>query len=132
MKTILFIIISLVTFNPSLWAQSDTLPNNLGQKVITAEGLKNVIDSKDDRFVIVDVRPEIEYKMEHIPTAINIPGGVVSKAKNPPPKDKYIILYCFSGLMSQAAGKRMIANGYNYILVWGGIKYWPYELENSK
>ena len=133
-KTILcsFMILSLFVVNTSSWAQSDTLPNDLGEQVNTPEGLKKVIDSKDHRFVIVDVRPETAYNNGHIPAAINIPRGFISDIKNPPPKDKYIILYCYGGLTSPAAGERMLADGYKYIFVWGGIADWPYELETSK
>jgi rhodanese-related sulfurtransferase len=133
MKNILFLmILSLFAVNTSSWAQSDTLPKDLGKEVNTPQGLKKVIDSKDPRFVIVDVRPESAYNMGRIPTAINIPGGLISDIKNPPPKDKYIILYCYGGLTSPAAGERMLAEGYKYILVWGGITGWPYEIETSK
>jgi phage shock protein E len=133
MKKILFLmILSLFAVNTSSWAQSDTLPKDLGKEVNTPQGLKKVIDSKDPRFVIVDIRPESAYNMGHIPTAINIPRGFISDIKNPPPKDKYIILYCYGGLTSPAAGERMLAEGYKYIFVWGGITDWPHELETSK
>lgn len=84
------------------------------------------------RFVIVDVRPKISYNMGHIPTAISIPNGFISYSKNPPPKDKYIILYCNHGIFTPAAGETILAAGYKYIFDWGGIKDWPYELETSK
>ena len=133
MKKILFLIIlSLFSINTSSCTRTNTLPNDLGKKVLTAEELKNIIDNKDSRFVIVDIRPKSAYDMGHIPTAINIPSGLISNVENPPSKNKYIILYCFGGLTSPAAEKKMIANGYKYILVWGGINDWPYELEKSK
>ena len=133
MKKILFLIIlSLITAYTLAWAQSDTLPNNLVEKVNTPEGLKKVIDSQDSKFAIVDVRDESSYNRGHIPTAINIPFGHISDTKNPPSKEKYLILYCYGGRSSRAAGKRLKANGYKYIFVWGGIKNWPYELETSK
>ena len=131
-KILFFMVLSFLAFNSSPWAQSDTLPNDIAEKVNTPEGLKKVIDSKDSRFVIVDVRPETAYNKGHIPAAINIPRGFISDIKNPPPKDKYIILYCYGGLTSPAAGERMLADGYKYIFVWGGIADWPYELETSK
>jgi len=96
------------------------------------KGLKKVIDSQDLKFVIVDVRSESEYYKGHIQTAINIPGGIISDTKNPPPKGKYIILYCTAGYRSEEAGKRMLADGYKYIFNWGGIMDWPYKLETSK
>jgi hypothetical protein len=118
MKKILFLmILSLFAVNTSSWAQSDTLPNDLGKKVNTPEGLKKVIDSKDSKFAIVDVRSESAYNKGHIPTAINIPRGFISDT---------------GGLTSPAAGERLQADGYKYIFVWGGITDWPYELETSK
>ena len=133
MKKIWFLtLLSLLAINTSSLAQSDTLPNDLGKKVSTPEGLKKVIDSKDPRFAIVDVRPESAYDIGHIPTAINIPRGFISDTKNPPPKDKYLIIYCYGGMTSPAAGERLQANGYKYIFVWGGITDWPYALETSQ
>ena len=131
-KILLLIILSLFALNTSSWAQLDTLSRDLGKYISSPEGLKKVIDSKDPRFVIVDVRSKTSYNIGHIPTAISIPHGFFSYAKNPPPKDKYIILYCHGGLTSPAAGQRMLADGYKYIFVWGGITDWPYELETSK
>jgi len=128
-KNILFIFLSIILVCSTSWAEIDTLPDDLGKKIGTPEGLKKVIDGKDMRFVIVDVRPETAYQNGHIPTAINIPRGFISDIKNPPSKDKYLILYCYGGLTSPAAGERLQADGYKYIFVWGGIADWPYELE---
>jgi rhodanese-related sulfurtransferase len=131
-KAFFVLILVLITFSYVFGAGLDTLPNDLGKKVETSEGLKKIIESKDPRFVIVDVRPENAYQMGHIPTAINIPRGFISDIKNPPPKDKYLILYCYGGLTSSAAGERLQADGYKYIFVWGGMTGWSYELETSK
>ena len=131
-KAFFVLILALISVSYVFSAGSDTLPNHLGQKVEGPEGLKKIIESKDPRFVIVDVRPEQAYQMGHIPTAINIPRGFISDIKNPPSKDKYLILYCYDGLTSPAAGERLQADGYKYIFVWGGITGWPYELETLK
>ena len=131
-KAFFVLILVLITVSYVFGAGLDTLPNDLGEKVESPEGLKKIIESKDPRFVIVDVRPEHTYQMGRIPTAINIPRGFISDIKNPPPKDKYLILYCYGGLISSAACERLQADGYKYIFVWGGIKDWPYELETSK
>jgi rhodanese-related sulfurtransferase len=104
----------------------------LGKTISSPEGLKNIIDSKDTKFVIVDVRNESAYNNGHIPTAINIPRGFISDIKNPPTKDKYLILYCYGGQTSPSAGERLQADGYKYIFVWGGIAAWPYEIKSSK
>ena len=131
-KILFFMILSLFVVSGLSWAQSDTLPNDLGKKISTPEGLKKIIDSQDSKFVIFDLRSESAYNRGHIPTAINVPYGFISEIKNPPSKDKYIILYCYGGRTSRTAGKKMLADGYKYIFVWGGITGWPYELETSK
>ena len=132
MKKMLFLmIISLLVVGVFSWAQSNTLPNGLGKIINTPEGLKKVVESKDPRFVIVDVRPETAYDKGHIPGAINIPYGFVSDIKNPPPKYKCIILYCWGGQTSPTAGKSMLDEGYKYIFAWGGIADWPYKRETS-
>jgi 3-mercaptopyruvate sulfurtransferase SseA len=72
----------------STWAQPDTLPEGMSKDIRTPEGLRAVVERKDPRFVIVDVRSPEEYAAGHITTAINIPGGVTADIKDPPAKDK--------------------------------------------
>ena len=110
----------------------DTLPNGLGKELKNAARLKEVIDKNEPNYVIIDVRIDDAYKAGHIPTAINMPDGIISDMKIPPEKDNYIILYCDFGQTSKSVAKKMLKEGYPYILAWGGIEYWPYDLESSK
>lgn len=127
-KAFLTLLLAL-PLSPGIWAQTDTLPDGLGQDIRTPEGLRAVVERKDPRFVVVDVRPPEEYAAGHIPTAINIPGGVTADMKAPPGKDKYIVVYCRGGMKSPAAGEQMRADGYRHVFVWGGIVSWPYARE---
>ena len=131
-KILVFIILSFLAINISSCSQPENPSDYLRKKIGSPEKLKKVIDKQDPKFVIVDVREERVYKKRHIPTAINIPGGIISDIDNPPPKDKYIILYCELGVMSLEAKERMLSDGYKYVFVWGGIKEWPYEFAASK
>ncbi len=132
MKRLSFIASLLVLpLGPRAWAQSDTPPEGWGQDIRTPEGLRQLIQRQDPRLVIVDVRPSADYAAGHIPTAINIPGGVTTDIPAPPAKDKYLVLYCHGGLKSPAAGERMRSDGYQHALVWGSILNWPYERETS-
>jgi len=132
MKRLSFITWLLVLpLSAPLWAQTDTLPDGLGKDIRTPEGLRKLIERKDPRFVIVDVRSPAEYAAGHIPTAINIPGGVTADVQAPPPKDKYLVLYCHGGMKAPAACEKMQAEGYKHVLVWGGIVNWPYARETS-
>jgi rhodanese-related sulfurtransferase len=131
-KALLLITVSLLAASSVSYGK-DTLPGGLGKELKDTKKLKAIIDSGDPKYVIVDVRTEREYKKGHISTAINIPAGITSDMKNPPEKDKYIIIYCNAGVQSHYAAKRMHANGYKYVLDWGGIwGYWPYKLEKSE
>ena len=123
------ILLLLLSLSTLARAQIDTLPDGLGKTISTAEGLRQIVESKDARFVIIDVRPPTEYAAGHIPTAINIPGGLTADMTAPPSKDRYLILYCLGGMRSPSAGERMLADGYKYVFVWGGITKWPYARE---
>jgi rhodanese-related sulfurtransferase len=133
MKRILILLVLLLfTVNISSCGQPDNPFDYLRKKIGSPEKLKKVIDSQDPKFVIVDVREKGVYNKAHIPSATNIPGGTISDIDNPPPKDKYIILYCELGIMSLEAKEKMLSDGYKYVFVWGGIKEWPFEAETSK
>ncbi|UJW79366.1 rhodanese-like domain-containing protein [Hydrogenophaga sp. SL48] len=132
MKRLSFIALLLaLPLGSPTWAQTDTLPDGLGKDLRTPEGLRKLIERKDPRFVIVDVRSPAEYAAGHIPTAINIPGGITADIKAPPSKDKYLVLYCHGGMKSPAAGEKMRADGYPHVLVWGGIVNWPHARETA-
>lgn len=132
MKRLNFVALLLLLPLGSLtWAQTDTLPDGLGKDISTPEGLQKLIERKDPRFVIVDVRSPAEYAAGHIPTAINIPGGITADMAGPPPKDRYIVVYCHGGLKGPGAGAKMLADGYRHVFVWGGIVNWPYARETT-
>ena len=91
-KVFLIIIVFIMAAGTVSYGQ-DTLPGGLGKRLKDPKKLQAIIESGDPKYVIVDVRPESQYKRGHIQTAINIPGGITSNMKNPPEKDKYIIIY---------------------------------------
>jgi len=50
--------------------------------------------SKKEKIMLIDVRPEEEYKAGHIPNAVSIPLAQLKKRLNELPKNKTIIAYC--------------------------------------
>ena len=128
-KIFIILVLSIFTVSVSSCGPPDNPSEYLRKKIGSPKKLKKVMDSEDAKLVIVDVREERVYKKGHIPTAINMPGGIISNKNNAPPKDKYIILYCRLGVMSLEAKERLLSDGYKYVFVWGGITDWPYKLE---
>jgi rhodanese-related sulfurtransferase/DNA-binding transcriptional ArsR family regulator len=59
---------------------------------ITLAGL--VARSKNEKILLIDVRPEDEYKAGHIPHALSIPLAQLKKRLNELPKNKTIVAYC--------------------------------------
>jgi rhodanese-related sulfurtransferase len=64
-------------------------------RTITAEELKQMVDAKKN-MVIVDARPEAEYRQGHISKAVNIPPEKLNRIGALLPKNKKVtvIFYC--------------------------------------
>lgn len=75
----------------------------------------------DNGAVLIDVRSNSEYDLEHLNGAINIPYDVIGSNLDDIPKDKEIIVYCQSGNRSSKAAKTLIDAGYKNVYDLGGI-----------
>ncbi len=96
--------------------------------VITADQLYTLLndgDASNDPF-IVSVRSPEHYALGHIPGAINIPYKNIAKPENLAklPKDKQIVVYCYTGHTGQIATTVLNLLGYNAINLKFGIMGW--------
>lgn len=98
--------------------------NNSIEKISTSE-VKEIIDNKDDNYIIIDVREEYEYNEGHLIGAENIPWTIIDTYTFD--KDKTIIVYCRSGSRSNEAARILNKLGYK-VKDMGGILDWTYEL----
>lgn len=81
------------------------------------------IDSKD--IVFIDARNEGQYNEGHIPGAINIDWRDTIKRMDEIPRDKPVVLYCETGLLSSKAHFMLRLAGYeNAKVLWGGYLVW--------
>ena len=89
MRIRIFFIVALLLTSTGAWAQNSSINN------LTAEEVKKLID-QPGMALIVDARPEEEYKQAHIPTAVNIPPEQFTAIGKHLPQDKSlpIIFYC--------------------------------------
>ena len=79
----------------------------------------------------MDVRELEEYDEGHIPGAILIPyTKIEAQAEDVlTDKDQLILVYCRSGNRSKTASQALADLGYTNVYEFGGIKSWPYDVE---
>ena len=126
MKRILFLIL---TFLLVLTGCGGTIVENSYQQ-ITQEEAKNMMDTQE--VVILDVREQDEYDSGHIPGAVLLPVGTITKdtaAAVIPELDSVVLVYCRSGNRSKTASQALVELGYPNVYEFGGINTWPYEVE---
>lgn len=104
--------------------------DSLSFKRISQEEAKNMMDTQN--VIILDVREQSEFDEKHIPGAVLLPVGTITKdtaAAVIPDLDSVVLVYCRSGNRSQTASRVLAELGYRGIYEFGGINTWPYEVE---
>lgn len=86
---------------------------------INSDEVSSII--KDKEYIIVDVREENEYNIEHVKDSINISVNNIDSIKDDYDLDTIIIVYCKSGNRSSKAASRLIELGYKKVYDLGGI-----------
>lgn len=92
---------------------------------ISCGDLRQLILIKDQKIVIVDVRPPVDFKAGHIQNAMNIPKELIAKAQLP--IGGKIIVYCSedSCPLSMSAASTLVSLGYqNVFQLDGGFGEW--------
>jgi rhodanese-related sulfurtransferase len=98
------------------------------KQYLPPEKLKELVDKPDSSIWIIDVRPASAYQKGHIPTAKSLPSSTILARLGELPRDKYLILYCETGVRAHGVMKQLEKHGYTRLMVWGGVSRWPYEL----
>ncbi|BBO71182.1 hypothetical protein DSCA_51120 [Desulfosarcina alkanivorans] len=92
---------------------------------ITVAEAKEILDGGE--YLFIDCREPKEYKMGHVPGAINIPRGLLEFKidKKVPDKNQNIVMYCKSGGRSCLSTCTLCRMGYkNVKSLGGGWKAW--------
>ena len=89
MRIRIFFIVAMLLTSTGVWAQNYSFPN------LTADDVAIRI-AQSEKVLVVDARPEKEYRQGHIPNAVNIPPSQFKSIANHLPQDKSlpIIFYC--------------------------------------
>lgn len=62
-----------------------------------------IADIEGDRAVLIDTRPEGEYRADHLPGAISVPVDQLDERRDELPKDKKLVAYCRGPYCTMAA-----------------------------
>ena len=84
----------------------------------------------NDKYIILDVRNETEYKRNHIDGAINIPYRQIEHYEVELNRNKTYVIYCEHGGVSIMAAKKLFRRGYKVINTIGGLA--AYEKQKLK
>lgn len=124
MKVVVKIVIVLLICLITVGCGGETTTGTMSK--IKTEEVKTILDNKDENYILIDVREDYEFREGHIPGAINIPLGNITKVDYS--LDKILIVYCRSGNRSNKAAIKLKNMGYN-VKDMGGILDWTYEIE---
>ena len=88
--------------------------------------VRRIVDAKDSKCLIVDVRDKNTYKKGHVPTAINVPSHEIDENIKKLPKNKILILYCYHVVCFAApkAALKLAKKGWNVMEMVGGFDEW--------
>lgn len=74
---------------------------------------------------LIDVRPEISFKLNTIPGAVNIPISEIRQRVDEIPTDKKVVLFCNTGYTSYCASRILIQKGFNNVYSFmGGLEFY--------
>ncbi|WP_406661143.1 rhodanese-like domain-containing protein [Methanolobus sp. ZRKC3] len=90
---------------------------------ISAEGAKKMVDKKDA--FVLDVRDQAAFDKEHLEDAHRIDVLDIENKVDELPQDKKILVYCEIGVLSMAAGKKLLESGFSEVYnITGGFQEW--------
>ena len=125
MRCILLLLVVLLAFSGC-----SITPVEYDYTQIKQEEAKVMMDTRE--VIVLDVREQDEFDAGHIPGALLLPVGSITKERAAaviPKTDSVVLVYCRSGNRSKTASKALADLGYSNVYEFGGINTWPYEVE---
>ncbi len=99
---------------------------------LTVRELKEKLDQKSDKLVVLDVREPWERNVCELPGAIAIPMREVTARTEELPRDSEIAVLCHHGIRSQQVALYLERVGFDKLNnVVGGIAAWAREIDTK-
>lgn len=86
--------------------------------------IDQVASALEDGACVVDVRETGEYAAGHVPGAVNIPMGHLTRRADELDRSAPVLLICASGNRSAAMADLLVAQGFDAVNVVGGTGAW--------
>ena len=101
----------------------DSLIKQFAAKTLIVPGkdVKALVDAGADKYYIVDLRSAEDYAKGYVKSAVNVPLAKLPDAMKSFPKDKTIVLYCYSGQTAAMAALPLKAEGFKLISISTGF-----------
>ncbi len=88
-------------------------------------------ETEREKYLVIDVREDYEYKAGHVTHAINISVQEIESriSEISDWKEKNVIVICRSGRRSRTAAEILVKNGFKKIFDADGVSKYNYKLE---
>jgi rhodanese-related sulfurtransferase len=95
-------------------------------KETNVDEVKSRLD-RGEKLVLVDVREDREFDVDHLPGAVHLGKGIIERdiESKYPDQHTELVLYCGGGFRSAMAADNLQKMGYNKVISMdGGIRVW--------
>jgi len=101
----------------------DSLVKQFAAKTLIVPGkdVKTLVDAGADKYYIVDLRAADDFAKGYVKGAVNVPLANLADAMKSFPKDKTIVVYCYSGQTAAMSPVPLKAEGFKLISISTGF-----------
>ena len=92
---------------------------------VAPKTIKAIVDEQNDDYLILSVRRADDFAKGHVPSAVNVPFGQgMEKELIKLPRDRKIVVYCYTGQTSSQTMAVLRLMGYEAYSMAGGMTAW--------
>lgn len=89
--------------------------------IVPGKDIKALVEASADKYYIIDLRSAEDYAKGYVKGAISVPLANLADAMKSFPKDKTIVLYCYSGQTAAMATVPLKAEGFKLVSISTGF-----------
>mgnify|MGYP004505396565 FL=1 len=86
--------------------------------------IQELAQQKTDSYMVIDIRDSAAFALGHIDGAVLIPQEELETNHETLPKDKLLVIYCRSGILSDDVAAKLREDGYQAVNLVGGYVQW--------